>query len=67
MGCDIITWAELYVPETDNWKVIIDSFPADGFEKEHDHVEFVSSPFRSRDYGLFGFSPVSETTLVAMP
>ena len=34
---------------------VADVFPADAFERKHDHLEFVSSPFRRRDYGLFGF------------
>lgn len=55
MGCDIVSWAEIYVREIGGWKVVVDAFPADAFEKRHDHVEFVSSPFRTRDYGLFGF------------
>jgi hypothetical protein len=55
MGCDIVSWAEQYAPETRSWQVLIDSFPADSFEKEHDHVEFASAPFRNRNYGLFGF------------
>ena len=55
MGCDIFSWAEVRVQEGDSWKVVADAFPADAFEREHDHVELLSSPFRLRDYGLFGF------------
>ena len=32
-----------------------DAFPADDWEKGHYGKAFVSAPFRSRDYGLFGF------------
>jgi hypothetical protein len=55
MGCDIFSWAEVYVPKVGEWKAVVDAFPADAFEREYDHLEFVSSPFRRRDYGLFGF------------
>jgi hypothetical protein len=55
MGCDIVSWAEIYVPQVGSWNAVRDAFPADAFEREHDHVEFVSSPFRRRRYGLFGF------------
>jgi hypothetical protein len=55
MGCDIFSWAEVYVPEVGGWKAVVDAFPADAFEREHGHLEFVSPPFRRRDYGLFGF------------
>jgi hypothetical protein len=55
MGCDLVSWAEIYVLEVESWKVVDDAFPADAFEREHYQVEFVSSPFRRRNYALFGF------------
>ena len=55
MGCDIFSWVEVYAPAGRNWKAIFNAFPADAFQREHDHIEFVSYPFRWRDYGLFGF------------
>lgn len=55
MGCDIVSWAEVYLREVERWEAAVNAFPADPFEKEHDHVEFVSAPFRRRHYGLFDF------------
>ena len=55
MGCDIVSWAEVYVPEVERWRAVVNAFPTDPFEREHHHAEFVSEPFRSRKYGLFGF------------
>jgi hypothetical protein len=37
------------------WTAALNAFPSDDFEKRTDQVDFVSPPFRRRDYGLFGF------------
>jgi hypothetical protein len=55
MGCDIVSWVEVYMPATHKWEAVPGAFPADSFEKEQYNVDFVSPPFRRRDYGLFGF------------
>ncbi len=55
MGCDIFSWVEIYDPQTNKWRAVRDAFPADDWEKGHYGKAFVSAPFRSRDYGLFGF------------
>src|SRR5947208_6314078 len=55
MGCDIFSWVEVHDPDSDRWTAVRNSFPASTFEKEFHEVEFLSSPFRRRDYRLFGF------------
>jgi hypothetical protein len=54
MGCDIVSWVEVYLPETHPWKAVLRAFPADSFERTHDNIDLVSPPFRTRNYGLFG-------------
>jgi hypothetical protein len=55
MSCDIISWVEVCDADRREWKAVLEAFPADAFEKEHHRSNFVSSPFRDRHYGLFGF------------
>jgi hypothetical protein len=53
MGCDIYSFAERKIKDT--WELVTNAFPADDFEREQYKLEKVDSPFRWRDYGLFGF------------
>jgi hypothetical protein len=55
MGCDIYSWVEAYNPQTSKWKVVRNAFPADDLAKSLYKTDFVSAPFRDRNYGLFGF------------
>ena len=55
VGCDIFSWVEVRDAESNRWTVVRSAFPADDFEKKHYSINFVSSPFRHRQYGLFGF------------
>jgi hypothetical protein len=55
MGCDIFSWVEAYDPQTNKWKVVRNAFPASDLEKSLYQTDFVSAPFRDRNYGLFGF------------
>jgi hypothetical protein len=55
MGCDIYSWVEAYNPQTSKWKVVRNAFPADDLDKSLYKTDFVSAPFRDRNYGLFGF------------
>lgn len=55
MGCDIISWVEVYDSRTNRWTTALSAFPADSFEKENLLGDFFSEPFRRRDYDLFGF------------
>src|SRR5580704_8525539 len=55
MGCDIESWVEIYDPATDKWTAVRHAFPTSAFERSVSLPDFVSVPFRTRDYGLFGF------------
>jgi hypothetical protein len=55
MGCDIESWVEVYNPATDKWTAVRYAFPTSAWERSLNMPDFVSVPFRTRDYGLFGF------------
>ena len=55
MSCDIVSWVEVYDPETNKWNAVRNAFPSDDWERSHYGRAFVSAPFRNRNYGLFGF------------
>jgi hypothetical protein len=55
MGCDIFSWVEVKDPITGRWAAVFNAFPSDQIEKNLYNLEFLSSPFRARDYRLFGF------------
>ena len=55
MGCAIESWVEIYDLETNRWTAVWDAFPSTAFEKGLNYPDFVWQPFRTRDYGLFGF------------
>ncbi len=55
MGCDIESWVEVYDLQTDKWTAVRGAFPSTVYEKTLNYPDFLSPPFRTRNYGLFGF------------
>jgi len=55
VGCDIVSWVEIHDPDSNRWIAVRNAFPATESEKKFYGIEFLSSPFRMRHYGLYGF------------